>query len=162
MAAISNSSAEDAAEDVVSAVVAWHDAIGDGEGQCAQVIGDDAESDRCFHFFCEDGTIGAEFGVDIHVGFSAEFFEFAEDRLENVGGVVRGFFREIREAFGVLDDGTCALKTHAGIDVFGREFAEGAIGFCVVLDENEVPDFDAEIGVVVDEVTTCHRISLGC
>jgi hypothetical protein len=50
-----------------------------------------------------------------------------------------------------LDDRAGALEAHAGIDVFGGQFAEGAVGFGVVLDENEVPDLDAEVGVVVDE-----------
>ena len=45
--------------------------------------------------------------------------------------------------------------------MLGGELAEGAVGLRVILDENEVPDFDAEIGVVVDEVSTGNGISLG-
>jgi hypothetical protein len=37
-------------------------------------------------------------------------------------------FGEIGEALGVLDDRAGALEAHAGIDVFGGQFAEGAVG----------------------------------
>ena len=35
--------------------------------------------------------------------------------------------------------------------MLGGEVAEGAIGFGIVLNEDEVPDLDAEVGVGVDE-----------
>ena len=151
LAAISHSATEDATEDVVAAVVTGHDAVGDGETQGPQVVGDDAEGDGIFHFLREGGAIGTGFRIDVRVGFSAELFELAEDRLEDVGGVVGRLFREVGEAFGVLNDGTSAFEAHAGIDVFGGQFAEGAVGFGIVLDEDEVPDLDAEVGVVVDQ-----------
>ncbi len=50
-----------------------------------------------------------------------------------------------------MNDGDDALEAHAGVDVFGGEVAEGAIGFGIVLDEDEVPDLDAEVGVGIDE-----------
>ena len=143
LATITHRAAEDAAEDVVSAVVAGHDAIGDGEGKGAQVIRDDTEGDGGFHFFRKRRAICAEFRIDVDVGFSTQFFEFAEDGLENVGGVVGRFFREVGEAFGVLNDRASALKTHSGIDVFGGKLAERAIGLGVILNENKVPYFDA-------------------
>ena len=44
-----------------------------------------------------------------------------------------------------------ALEAHAGIDVRGGQVAEGAVGLGVELDEDEVPDLDAAVGVLVDE-----------
>ena len=60
-----------------------------------------------------------------------------------------------------MDDRAGAFKTHTGIDVFGGQFAETTIGLSVVLDKDEVPDFDAEIGVVVDEIAPRFRITFG-
>ena len=126
------------------------------------MVGDDAEGDGGFHFLIEEGTVGTELRIDINIGFSAECFELAEDGLENVGGVVAGFFREVGEACCVLDDRAGALEAHAGIDVLGGKLAEGAVGLGVVLDEDEVPDLDAEVGVVVDEVAAGDGIAFGC
>ena len=152
LTAVSHGAAQDSTKDIVSAVVAGHDAIGDRETECAEVVGDHAEGDRGFHFLVECRAVGAELGVNVHIALAAEFFELAEDRGENIGGVVRGFFREIGEALGVLDDRARALEAHAGVDMLGGQFAECAIGFGVVLNEDEVPNFDAEVGVVVDEL----------
>ena len=80
---------------------------------------------------------------------SSSFLERGE---EGVGVVVGGLVREVGEAFRVLNDGDHALEAHAGIDVLGGKVAEGAVGFGVVLDEDEVPDFNAEIAVGVDEL----------
>lgn len=110
------------------------------------MVGDDAEGDG---FFEVVGALIA--GVDVVIHFAAEFFEFAEDGLEDVGGVVGGLFGEVGEAFGVLDEGADALEAHAGVDVFGGEVTVAAVFFGVVLDEDEVPDLDAEVGVHVDE-----------
>ena len=45
--------------------------------------------------------------------------------------------------------------------MFGRQLAEAAISLGVVLDEDEVPDLDAEVGVVIDEVAAGDGIPLG-
>ena len=44
-AAVADGAAEDAAQDVVAVGVAGLDAVGDGEAQRADVVGDDAEGD---------------------------------------------------------------------------------------------------------------------
>ena len=44
--------------------------------------------------------------------------------------------------------------------MFGGQFAERAVGLGIVLDENEVPNFDAQVGVVVDEFAL--GIAFGC
>ena len=160
LTAVTNGAAQDSTKDIVSAVVAGHDAIGDRETECAEVVGDHAEGDRGYHFLVECRAVGAELGVNVHIGLAAEFLELAEDRGEDIGGVVRGFFREIGESLGVLDDRARALEAHAGIDMLGWKFAKCAIGLGVVLDEDEVPDLDAEVGVVVDEFAL--RVAVGC
>jgi hypothetical protein len=92
LSSISNRTPQDPAQHVVAAVVAGHDAVGDGETQGPQVVGDDAEGDRGFHFLGEGRAVGAQLRIDIDVGFAAEFLEFAEDGSEDVGGVVGGLF----------------------------------------------------------------------
>ena len=72
--------------------------------------------------------------------------------MEDVGGVVGGLFRKVGEAFGVLNERADALEAHAGVDVLGGEVAEGAVFLGIVLNEDEVPDLDAEVGVHVDEL----------
>ena len=52
-AAVADRAAQDAAQDVVAAFVAGLDAVGDGEAQRADVVGDDAEGDvDLFLFGC--------------------------------------------------------------------------------------------------------------
>ena len=124
------------------------------------MIRDHAEGDGGFHLFGEGGAVSSQFRVDVHIGLAAEFLQLAEDGGEDVGGVVARLDREIGKAFCALDDRAGALKAHAGIDVFRGQLAEGAVGLGVVLDEDEVPDFDAEVGVVVDEVAAGDGVAL--
>ena len=151
LTAVSNGAAEDPAQHIVAAVVAGHDAIGNRERQRAQVVGNDAEGDGGLELIGKQRAVGAGLRVDVDVGLAAELLELAEQRLEDVGGVVARFGGKVGEALGALDDRAGALEAHAGIDVLGGQFAERSIGLGIVLDENEVPDFDAEVGVVVDE-----------
>ena len=72
--------------------------------------------------------------------------------MEDVGRVVGWLLRKVGKALGVLDERTGAFKAHAGVDVLGGQVAEAAVGLCIVLNEDEVPDLDAEIGVHVDEL----------
>ena len=50
-AAVADGAAQDAAQDVVAVGVAGLDAVGDGEAQRADVVGDDAEGDVEFILF---------------------------------------------------------------------------------------------------------------
>ena len=152
MAAVANCSAQDAAQHVVAAVVAGLDAVGDGEREGAEVVGNHPEGDGILHLLAEGRAIGVELGVDVDVGLAAEFFQLLESGREDVGGVVGGLVGEIGEALGVLNNGAGTLETHAGVHVFGGQFAKRAVGFGVVLDEHEVPDLDAEIRIHIDQL----------
>ena len=50
-AAVADGAAQDAAQDVVAVGVAGLDAVGDGEAERADVVGDDAEGDVDFFLF---------------------------------------------------------------------------------------------------------------
>ena len=152
LAAVAHRAAQDPAQHVVAAIVAGQDAVGNRERERAQVIGDDAESDGRFQLIGKQRAVRAGLRIDIGVDLAAEFFQLAEQRLENIGGVVARFVGKIGEALGALDDRAGALEAHAGVHMLGGQLTERAIGLGVVLDEDEVPDFDAEVGVVVDEL----------
>ncbi len=86
--AVADGAAQDTAKDVVAAVVAGEDAVGDGEGEGADVVGDYTEGDGVV----KEGFVGVgSIGVDVVVGFVGEFFQFAEVGGEGVGVVVGGF-----------------------------------------------------------------------
>ena len=57
-AAVAHGAAQDAAQDVVAVVVAGLDAVGDGEAQRADVVGDDAEGDVDFFLLGVAGAAG--------------------------------------------------------------------------------------------------------
>ena len=50
-----------------------------------------------------------------------------------------------------MDKRAGAFEAHTGIDVLGREVAEAAVGLGVVLDKDQVPDLDTEIGIHIDQ-----------
>jgi len=113
------------------------------------VVGDYAEGDSVF----EEGFVGiGSVGVDVVVSFSRELFQFTEVRGEGIGVVVGRLLGKVFEAIRVLHDGDHALEAHASIDMLGGEVTEGAVGFGIVLDEDEVPDLDAEVAVGIDEL----------
>ena len=152
-AAVADGAAEDAAEDIVAVGVAGLDAVGDGEREGADVVGDDAEGDIGFFLLGVAG--GAAHWQCGAVGFAAEFFDFVEDRTEDVGLVVRNArVGEIGEIFCALDDRGDALEAHACVHMAGGEGRERAVGVGVELDEDEVPNLDALGGAFVDERAT--------
>ena len=70
-AAVFDGAAEDAAQDVVATGIAWEDAVGDGEAEGADVVGDHAEGDGVG----EDSFVGSfGVGVNVDIGFAAELF----------------------------------------------------------------------------------------
>ncbi len=149
-AAVADGAAQDAAKDIIAVGVAGLDAIGDGEREGADVVGDDAEGDIGFFLLGVAG--GAADGECRAVGAAAEFFDFVEDRAEDVGLVVRNArVGEIGEVFCALDDRGDAFEAHAGIDMARGEGGERAVGVRVELDEDEVPNLDALGGAFVDE-----------
>ena len=102
-AAVADGAAQDAAEHIVPVGIAGLNAVTDGKGERADVVGDDTEGDIVFFLFgVSSGTADRQRGS---VGLAAEFFEFVEDRAEDVGIVVRDAgVGEIGEIFCALDD----------------------------------------------------------
>jgi hypothetical protein len=90
------------------------------------------------------------------VGLTGEGGDLVEGRLEDVGLVVRRLGGEILEALRRGVDAGDALEAHAGVDVFGGQRGEGAVGVRVELDEDVVPDLDA---ARADELFTSLRPS---
>ena len=102
-AAVADGAAQDAAEHIVPVGVAGLNAVADGKGERADVVGNDAEGDIVFFLFgVASGTADGQRGS---VGLAAEFFQFVEDRAEDVGLVVRDAgVGEIGEIFCALND----------------------------------------------------------
>src|SRR5438270_3176817 len=74
---------------------------------------------------------------------STQLFQLVENRSKNIGLIVRDRPRKIGEILRALDDRGHALEAHSGIDVTLRQWRKSAVGVCVELDENQVPNFDA-------------------
>ena len=96
--AVPNGAAQDTADDVARFHVAGQLAVGYGEGDGPQVVGDDAHGDILFRI-----------GSVIDGGHPRDFLQ---KRLEHVGVVIRFF---------ALDHHTEAFETHPGIDVPGGQ-----------------------------------------
>ena len=79
------------------------------------------------------------------------FFEFGKNRAKYVGVVIGNRLTKIGKAAGCLHDCRDALEPHPGIDMLGCERRECAVDVRVVLNENEVPDFDTLSAVGVDQ-----------
>lgn len=121
---IAGSPAKHTAENVTPADVAGHAAIADGEGEGADVVGDDAVGG----VDSVDILLAELAGVRASVG---ELLDAGEEGEEDVGVVVGSL---------VLEDRDETLESHSSVDVLGRKCAEGVVGLAVVLDEDEVPD----------------------
>ncbi len=128
VAAVARGAAQQPAQHVAAALVAGHDAIGDGKGQRAQVVGNHAHGHGVFAF---------------GVGLAGKRGHGLDQRHEHIRVVVGGL---------ALDDRHHALETHAGIHALGRQLVERAVGLAVVLHENVVPDFDHQRRAGVDHV----------
>ena len=135
---ITHGATEDAANDVAGFGVGGQLSVGDGEGDGAQVVGDDAHGhvDRFV----------------LAVGEAREFGDFTNDGLEHVGVVVRRL---------ALHHTHQALEAHAGIDDFVGQSLERTVGLAVVLHEDEVPNLDNEGVVFVHQLCTGHGGFLG-
>ena len=132
--AISLGAAQDAADDVAAFLIRRPGPIGQGEGQCPNVVG--------------DYPIGGILDVTECAGVlrcSRHLLNGGEEGREDVGVVVARL---------VLDDRGDALEAHAGIDVPRRQRAEFAIAAAVVLDEDEVPYLDNVRRARVDQLAT--------
>ena len=163
-AAILHGAAENAAEGVVSVAVAGLDAVGDGEAEGAEVVGDDAEGDVDL-FLLGDGddvALLVRFGQRALVVLAAELGQLIKDGFEDIRVVVADLrVLEVGEIFRALDNAGEALEAHAGIDMLRGQRSEGAVGVGVVLDEDVVPDLDATGVAAVDELGAFALAVLG-
>ena len=126
--AVPDRAAQDAADDVAGLYIGRQLAVGDGEGNGADVVGDDAHG----HFHV------AAFGIFV----SGKLFNLADKAGEDIRFVV---------ALLPLHDHAQAFESHAGVDAFGGEGAQVAVGHAVVLHEHEVPDFNHLVVVGVHQ-----------
>ena len=104
------------------------------------MVGQDAEGDVDVLLLGEAFALGRN---GAGVGLAGEFGDFREEGREDVGVVVGRLGCEVGAVLGRGEDAGDALKTHAGVHVFGGERGEGAVGVGVELYENVVPDLDA-------------------
>ena len=128
---VANSAAQDAADDVARLGVGGQLAVGNTESDGAQVVGDDAH-----------GHVNLLFAT---IFKAAEFANLANDGLEYVSIVVGVL---------ALHHAHQTLEAHSRIYDLGRQGFERAIGFAVVLHEDEVPNFDNLGIVLVDQFGT--------
>ena len=156
-AAIAHSAAQDAAQHIVAAVVAGQNTIRNGEAQRADVVGNHAEGHALAQRFLLLG--GGVLWVDVHILATGNLLDAAEDGAEHVRAVIRHAAGEIRETPGALHHGAGTLEAHAGIHMAGRQRAEGTIALGIVLNEHEVPDFDALVAVAIHQAAL--RVALG-
>ena len=131
--AVAHGAAQDAADDVAGLHVGRQLAVGDGEGDGADVVGDDAHG----HFHI----------AALSVLMTGEGFHLADEAGEDVRLVV---------ALLVLQDHAQALEAHARVDVLGGEGLQVAIGLALILHEHQVPDFDDLVVVGVHQLVAGH------
>ena len=83
---VADGAAEDSTEHVTPICVARLNAIGNGEAQSPDVVGDDAESD--IEFFLLRVASASGFRQGGAVPFATEFFDGVENRPKNIRFVV--------------------------------------------------------------------------
>src|SRR6185369_14556511 len=78
-------------------------------------------------------------------------FDLIKQRPKNIRFVVRDDSTKIREMPSALDKAGQSLKAHAGVDMLGRQRRKRSVSVCVKLYKNQVPNFDALGGALVDQ-----------
>ena len=125
-AAVEHGAAEQAAQDVLAALVTGQDAVRDHKVDGTGVVGDDAQ-----------GAAGAGVIVGV-IGLAADLLAELDEVLHQIAVVVSGL---------VLHDGGHALKAHARIEVTVRQLRHGAVLLAVVLGKDEVPELQEAVAV---------------
>ena len=116
---VADGSPKDATEDIASPFVRRKDAVGEQEPYGPGVVGQDAVAHR---------TLGRR-----GVGASHHLFDPLEERLEEVGVVVR---------VGLLQDGGDPLQPRAGIDAWRGKRMQRSFRVPIELHEDQVPELD--------------------
>ena len=104
-APVTHSAPKDAAQHVVAIVVAWQNAVGNGEAQRADVIADHAKGDVDLFLFVRFAV--RQCGG---VSFAAELFEFSKNGAEDVRIVIGNRLGEVGKVLCGLNDGSHALE----------------------------------------------------
>ena len=121
---VAHAAAHDPAQHVAAALVGRHDAIGDQERGGAQVVGDHLVR-----------------GLARTLGLGAG---------ERLGGADQGPEQvDVVVVVVALEDGGDALETHAGVDRGPGQRHAGGLVHLLVLHEDEVPDLDEPVAVLV-------------
>ena len=127
--AVAYGTAQDAADHVAGLVVGRQLPVGNGEADRPHVVGNDPHG----HIALGIGTIGDAGGLG----------KSRNQRLEHIGIVIR---------FLSLDYHAEPLEAHPGIDALGRQFFQMPVGHALELHEHQVPDFDYQRIVLVDQI----------
>ncbi len=128
LVAVADSPAQDTTDDVASSLVARHRTVGNGKGDCADVIGHHTESDP--HLLAFIVIVDVQVVVALNVRTRGEIGHGLQQRREEV--------RVVRRLF-PLQDGHHPLEAHTRVHVLVVERLQAAVGVRVVLDEDEVP-----------------------
>ena len=121
---VAHGAAHDPAQDIAAALIGRQHAVGDQEARGAQMIGDDAVAGLLL-------ALGAGLG---------QLLAGMDQRLERVRVVIVGR---------ALEHGGDPLQPHAGVDGRLREVADDLVIFLQELHEDQVPDLDEAVAVLV-------------
>ena len=125
-ATVEHGAAEQAAKDVLAALVTGEDAVRDHKVDSTGVIGDDAQ---------RAAGAGVVIGV---IGLAANLLTEFDEVLHQIAVVVSSL---------VLHDSSHALQAHARIEVAVRQLRHGAVLLTVVLGKHEVPELQEAVAV---------------
>ncbi|GAB1387898.1 hypothetical protein MASR1M6_00780 [Rubrivivax sp.] len=132
LVAVADGAAGDAAQHVAAALVAGDDAVGDGEGAGADVVGDDLEARRL--------QVLDPVGVTRPAGIQHRVARGREQGREEVDLVV---------AVHMLQHRGQALEAHAGVDTGLGQAVHRAVFGAVELHEDVVPDLDVAVAILL-------------
>ena len=123
---VADGTADDAAQDVATPLVAGNDTVADEEGGSAGVLGDDPQ-----------GEVGVGVGAVLAAGQAAGP---GDDGSKQVGLV---------DVVLALENDRRAFEAHAGVDAGGWQGSAVALGVLVELHEHEVPHLDEALAIAV-------------
>ena len=136
--AITDGTAEDAANHIARSGVGRELSVSNGERNGPDVVGDDPE---------RNGLLAVVFGV----GLATMLGDGVEKGREDVGVVVRGH---------TLHGHGQAFESHPRVDVLVGKRHQGAVRHAVELHEHQVPNLNHLRVVLVDHGTSVHLLAL--
>ena len=151
-ATIAHGTAQNAAQHVIAAVVARQNSVRNGKTQSTHVVGNHTEGDRLLENVVPGGhQLGAGGGINVRVLPAAQGFQPVKQRAEHIRGVIGRLAGKILEPVRALHDGAGAFEAHARIHMAGRQVAHGTVALRIVLDEHQIPNLNAQIGILVHQ-----------